>query len=151
MNCEIHPLSKDGLGDIVDVLMRIDMDTIGERWLRGNFLVDLPGKWQCSWAAVQDGRTVAFVIASVKVDSIHVHRIAVASEVRGNGIGSVLLERVARCAVELDMPWVTLRVAADNLGAIRFYDRLGFESQGSDLELLNLRIAADSLRDAART
>lgn len=151
MNCEIHPISKDGLEDVVDVLMRIDTDTIGERWEKGNFLVELPGKWRCSWAAVQDGRTVAFVIASRKADSIHVHRIAVAREVRGRGIGSVLLERVAQCAEELDMPWVTLRVAADNVGAVRFYDRLGFESQDSDLELLNLRIAADSLRDAART
>ena len=57
--------------------------------------------------------------------------VSVARAFRGRGVGSALLERLlawARASAQIER--VELGVFANNTGAIRLYERLGFEVEG---------------------
>jgi ribosomal protein S18 acetylase RimI-like enzyme len=88
-------------------------------------------------------------MASIKPTGLHVHRITVSTAYHRRGVGTKLLQQVARCALQRGIPTVTLRVAAQNAGAIQFYNRLGFHQQRVNAELLDLAIAAQTLLAAS--
>ncbi|MDA0285427.1 MAG: GNAT family N-acetyltransferase [Planctomycetota bacterium] len=57
---------------------------------------------------------------------LNVHDLAVTADCRGQGVGTLLLDAIARRAQELGCCRVTLEVASDNPGAKRLYERSGF-------------------------
>ena len=58
---------------------------------------------------------------------LNIHDLAVHSDARGQGVGTLLLDAVALRAKELGCCRVTLEVVAQNGGAKRLYERVGFE------------------------
>lgn len=75
---------------------------------------------------IRQGRVEERVMPHVPRDSLYVISLAVAAKSRNQGIGSVLLRRVVEEAIGAGLRSVALDVAADNDGAIRFYEREGF-------------------------
>jgi len=82
-------------------------------------------------AETADGEMVGFVI-------VHVERVAmgwrayvvtldVAAEWRQKGLGRRLMREAEACAVTAGVRWMQLHVFTGNAGAIRFYERLGYE------------------------
>jgi ribosomal-protein-alanine N-acetyltransferase len=82
-------------------------------------------------AETVDGEMVGFVI-------VHVERVAmgwrayvvtldVAAECRQQGLGRRLMREAEACAVTAGARWMQLHVFTGNAGAIRFYERLGYE------------------------
>lgn len=61
------------------------------------------------------------------VDVGSIQNIGVTPAHRGQGIGSVLLARSLQGFQSVGIRWVTLEVTANNTGAIRLYQRIGFE------------------------
>jgi ribosomal-protein-alanine N-acetyltransferase len=116
----------------MDRVLEIDKGMQAESWSASHFLQELPEKWHISRAAIQSGELIGFMIASSKRGSLHVHRISVAPEYRGNGIGSALIHRLAEDAEVLGVRSITLKVSRVNTQAIRFYMRLGFRTTGGD-------------------
>ena len=57
---------------------------------------------------------------------LNIHDLAVTSECRGQGVGTMLLDAVAQRARELGCCRVTLEVDTDNPGAKKLYERSGF-------------------------
>lgn len=57
---------------------------------------------------------------------LNIHDLAVTSEYRGQGVGTLLLDAVAARARELGCCRVTLEVDSDNPGAKKLYERAGF-------------------------
>lgn len=149
MDYDIVHLSPELLRMHLEDLLVMDEATMGEKWESHHFFLDLPGKWECSWLALDGDRPIGFVIASIKPTGLHVHRITVSSAHHRRGVGTKLLQQVARCALQCGIPTVTLRVAAQNAGAIEFYHRLGFHQQQVNAELLDLVIAAQTLLAAS--
>jgi ribosomal protein S18 acetylase RimI-like enzyme len=145
MDYEFTSLSFELLQIHLKDLLAIDEKTLGEKWERRHFLLDLPGKWEYSVIAFDAGKPAGFVIASIKSEGLHVHRIVVASSYQGRGLGTQLLQRVAQSALQRDISLITLRVAAQNLGAIRFYNRLGFCRELTESDLLNLYVVPEVL------
>ena len=77
------------------------------------------------------GKITGFVI-------VHVERIAtgwrayvvtldVATEFRQKGLATRLMREVEACAMAAGVTWMQLHVFTENAGAIRFYERLGYE------------------------
>jgi len=141
-------VTRELLGEFCDDFIAIDCGTIGERWEREHYAMELPGKWDSSWVAVDGGIPVGFVIASLKDTGVHVHRIAVAHSARGTGVGTRLLGRVRESAIRQGAKRVTLCVSARNGTALRFYQRLGFSIEDPASELLNLSISVQALGGA---
>lgn len=58
--------------------------------------------------------------------AVYVHRLAVAQDARGKGLGPALLNWVRLRAVEQGKKFVRLDCASDNPGLRKFYERLGY-------------------------
>ncbi len=58
---------------------------------------------------------------------VFLHKLYVLPETQGRGIGAALLEEVARRAGQRGAGTISLRVNRGNAGAIRVYERAGFE------------------------
>ena len=64
------------------------------------------------------------------VDQIHINNLAVRPELRGRGLGSLLLQRILEEAERIGAPNATLEVRRSNAAARRLYERAGFELAG---------------------
>ena len=138
MTIDIQPLTAEVLARHVTEFLEIDEKTIGERWGKDQFRLDMPGKWDYSRVALDDhGKALGFAVASLKPQGIHIHRIAVSESCQGQGIGKHLLGAVAAVAHGHGVTAMTLKVAKQNVHAVRFYLGLGFvESERTATNLL---------------
>lgn len=131
-------LSPEYICAHIEQFKAIAADIPKESWTLENYLYDLPRKWEFSMAvtAVETGQLIGFVIASDKSAAIHIHKFAVHPHHRNSGIGQQLLSfferRVKQAA---DCKTVSLYVDTQNEGAIRFYERNGFEAAGSEASM----------------
>jgi ribosomal-protein-alanine N-acetyltransferase len=81
--------------------------------------------------AFTDGdELVGYAFVSRYVDAWHVMNVAVANAYRRRGIASALLERMFEVTGTDPRRGYTLEVRVSNLGAIRLYEQLGFETRG---------------------
>ena len=64
------------------------------------------------------------------VDDIHITNIAVRKDLRGNGIGSILLNELIKISKETDKQFLTLEVKDTNEPAKCLYKKHGFKIQG---------------------
>ncbi|UFP94642.1 2-amino-4-hydroxy-6-hydroxymethyldihydropteridine diphosphokinase [Gloeobacter morelensis] len=84
------------------------------------------------WVAEEpEGALVGFTQVLVVGRVAHLARLYVAPEVQGIGIGSALWRLVHKKLAALGVRVCNLTVLATNIGAIRFYERKGFERTGS--------------------
>jgi ribosomal protein S18 acetylase RimI-like enzyme len=120
-------------------LDRSIVDEIGppyatEAWDEEAFLLELPRKWDLSVVALQDGgRAAGYWIASERLPGCaYAHRVAVASELRGRGIGRLLFGRGLDLALGAGMERQALSVRPENAGAVSFYEGLGFRQADAE-------------------
>lgn len=102
-----------------------------ESWRRST---DAPG-WERCFGAFDDERMVAHVdlTGGTLYSSLHRARLGIGVEraYRGQGTGSALLTAVLTWArKERALSWVDLSVFAHNEGALRLYERFGFQQIG---------------------
>jgi [ribosomal protein S18]-alanine N-acetyltransferase len=143
---EIRILSRALVREHLERLLEMDRETPGERWAEPQFLLDLPGKWECSRLALVSSEVVGgFAIASFKENGIHIHRLVVAAGFRGRGLGRALLKSVAADAAAREVSTLTLKVGLSNEEARRFYENLGFEESGRDLRNVALTVRVSAL------
>ena len=58
---------------------------------------------------------------------INIHDLVVMKDWRGKGIGRMLMEEIARKAVDLDCAKITLEVRDDNVYAQKLYKKMGYQ------------------------
>jgi ribosomal protein S18 acetylase RimI-like enzyme len=68
--------------------------------------------------------------ARTRRDVGHVFGLFVRPEARRRGIGTLMLQAVARVAREHGARWIVVDLELGNEEALRFYERLGFEETG---------------------
>jgi ribosomal protein S18 acetylase RimI-like enzyme len=124
MTFHIKQLSKDWLKSNVQNFVKISSDNIpDEYWNETHFLTDLPKKWEYSCLCTDiNGNLVGFLIASEKEHSIHIHKFVVNAAAQGNGIGTMMFNRLLE---KVSKP-ITLKVHTKNKAAISFYEKKGF-------------------------
>jgi [ribosomal protein S18]-alanine N-acetyltransferase len=93
---------------------------------------ELSPYWPNGFLVIEDmGRIVGFLfgILSSEMES-RVVMLAVKKEYRNKGLGTMLLNRYLLESANRGVQFISLEVRANNLPAIRFYQRLGFMMTG---------------------
>jgi ribosomal protein S18 acetylase RimI-like enzyme len=123
------------------------LDEAGEAQLRNRWHEQDLG-YRELWVAEQDGALVGTVSLRHNYDSesMHLFALEVATERRGEGIGSAIVERVIEEARSRGCTRVYLEVRADN-PARRLYHRLGFRRVGNTFVNAWWRFNDDGTRD----
>jgi ribosomal protein S18 acetylase RimI-like enzyme len=125
----IETLTAELAAEHADALLAMTADVDWDDWTRDNLLADRAGKWERSLLAVAaDGSPVGWAVISETATGLHLHHIVIAPSARGGGVGATLMAELMDSAGDGE---VTLKVHPDNAGALRFYDRLGFERDGT--------------------
>lgn len=134
---QIIPISKEYLKDNLNSFISILKDIPNEYWNKDNFLLDLPCKWEYSFVALDNNKILGFLIASCKVNNIHIHKLMIDSKCRGNGIGSFLINHLEEKAKnQFDM--MTLKVYKDNVNAIKFYYNHNYKKIDDSNDLITM-------------
>ncbi len=90
-------------------------------------LPDAAGKWHIRMRLISLIFAPMFrIMDTLRDEDFYLLAIAVDSELRGKGIGSVLLAEVERQARAAGARWLALDADAGNTGAIKLYQRIGF-------------------------
>ena len=127
MNVELRRLDSGHL-DIVEAIERQAYPT---PWSRSMFDAELRKPSSLALGAFTgEDVLVGYAFVSRYVDAWHVMNIAVANEFRRRGIASALLERLFDVTATDPRRGYTLEVRVSNEGAIKLYERLGFEARG---------------------
>jgi ribosomal-protein-alanine N-acetyltransferase len=117
-------------GDL-EAVEEIERASYPTPWSRSMLAAELrkPGSLALG-AFLEGGSMVGYAFVSRYVDAWHVMNIAVAPAYRRRGIATALLQRVLDVTGGDPRRGHTLEVRVSNLGAIRLYERLGFQSRG---------------------
>jgi ribosomal-protein-alanine N-acetyltransferase len=123
---EIRPLQLRDLNAIEEIEKR----SYPTPWSRSMFASELAKPSSLCMGAFDDGRLVGYLIISRYVDAWHVMNVAVDPDFRRQGIATTLLARLFERTADDERRGYTLEVRVSNAGAIRLYERLGFEPRG---------------------
>ena len=127
MKVELRRLDAADL-DRVEVIER---ESYGTPWSRSMFDAELRKPSSLALGAFTgDDALVGYAFVSRYVDAWHVMNVAVADAFRRRGIASALLGRLFEVTESDSRRGYTLEVRVSNSGAIRLYERLGFEARG---------------------
>ena len=80
-----------------------------------------------SWIATLDGKNVGTVAAVDRGDEVYVRSMAVTPGARGAGVAAALLDAVTQFALDVGARRMRLSTTPFLHGAIRLYERAGFE------------------------
>ena len=127
MNVQLRRLEA---GDL-DVVEEIERESYSTPWSRSMFAAELRKPSAIAIGAYrEEGELVGYAFVSRYVDAWHVMNVAVAHSFRRRGVASALLERIFDVTESDPRRGYTLEVRVSNTGAIRLYERLGFEARG---------------------
>jgi len=130
---QIRDFSRDEFLAHEAAFLEIAADVPGEYWTRRHFLADLPGKWRLSFVLWQEASPIGYAILSrPEEDHVHLHHFMIHADRRNRGGGGDMIEECLRRATADGAPRLTLKVAAANEPAQRFYRRHGFTETSSD-------------------
>jgi ribosomal-protein-alanine N-acetyltransferase len=123
-------LRRLGQGDL-DAVEEIERASYPTPWSRTMFAAELrkPGSLALG-AFLEDDTIVGYAFVSRYVDAWHVMNVAVTPPYRRRGIATSLLERLLEATAGDPRRGHTLEVRVSNVGAIRLYEQLGFQSRG---------------------
>ena len=121
----IRPLGYSDLPQVIAIERR----AFPTAWSLGMFVLELSKPSGICLAAIRDARVVGYLICARYAEVWHLMNIAVDPAVRGQGVGTALLEQMVARAGE-DAAY-TLEVRPSNATAIALYERFGFRSAGT--------------------
>jgi ribosomal-protein-alanine N-acetyltransferase len=115
----------------LDAVEEIERASYPTPWSRTMFAAELrkPGSLALG-AFLEDDTIVGYAFVSRYVDAWHVMNVAVTPAYRRRGIATALLERLLEVTAHDPRRGHTLEVRVSNVGAIRLYEQLGFQSRG---------------------
>lgn len=141
-NLRIVNITRDYMVKNLDKLFAIELNwtDIGEEpWKKENFLLDLPLKWELSFAAENGDSIIGYLIGSEYTPKVsRVHKIVVDYLYRGHGIGKQLMEQYFGACLEKDIKYSQLKVFPENKPANEFYIKLGYQKTGEEKGVDNL-------------
>jgi [ribosomal protein S18]-alanine N-acetyltransferase len=123
---QIRPLDLSDL----DAIEEIEQKAYPTPWSRSMFASELAKPTSICLGAFEGTDLVGYIINSRYVDAWHVMNVAVHPEHQRRGVATAMLERLFELTRGDERRGYTLEVRVSNDGAIRLYERLGFESRG---------------------
>ena len=119
------PMSSADLREVVE----LELQSQAFPWSRRNFEDALAAGYP-AWIVRRQDSVIGFCVAMPTPDELHLLVIAVSSEVRRQGVGSMLLEQVLRTAESVAVERVLLEVRPSNERALVFYQDKSFKEIG---------------------
>lgn len=96
-----------------------------------------------SEGAARPGRIIGYAGMWLVIDEAHITTIAIRTQVRGAGLGELLLTSMIEAATEMGADRITLEVRVTNTPAQRLYEKYGFKREG-----VRTRYYSDNNEDA---
>ena len=128
-----------------DEFLAIADDIPGEYWTLQNFLIDLPAKWDLSFALWQNDLPIGYAILSKKSeDQVHLHHFMIDRDHRAKGWGTRMITEMSDRAEAAGATLLTLKVEKSNASALRFYSRNGFSFRAEERSFIILSTSFDS-------
>lgn len=122
-NIEVVPMSLDHIDDV----MTVEHLSFRIPWSRSAFIEEITNnKFAIYISAAIKGQTVGYAGMWKVCDEGHITNIAVHPDYRGNGIGSLLIEKLIDIARQEGISSMTLEVRRSNLVAQSLYNKYGF-------------------------
>lgn len=138
---EIETLNKRSILKYMNALIDIDRNILqsygnrfsSERWEAENFLLDLPGKWELSLVALTKEKVVGFCICSFyNDDKCYAYRVVVAEDHKRKNIGKKMIFSLFEKCKAKKIKNIIVEVNIENVPALQFYNKMGFEIIESD-------------------
>jgi ribosomal-protein-alanine N-acetyltransferase len=114
----------------VEEVVRVENDAYPFPWTRGNFLDSLANRYAAWVLREADGRLAGYFLLMFAVDDVHLLNITVRPDLQGQGIGSILLDKVSALAEAAGIYQILLEVRPSNQHALAVYRHAGFEMIG---------------------
>ena len=119
----------------LEPILAIEKNSFKWPWGRLSFEGELRIKSSCNFVAKSteeptEGQIIAYAIWRLLADEMHILKVAVIPDRRGQGIATRLLERCFAWSVEQGAVSAHLEVRPSNVAAVELYRKLGFEVVG---------------------
>jgi ribosomal-protein-alanine N-acetyltransferase len=123
----ICPMKEEDLGQVLE----IEQNSFPHPWLRQHFIDELNSPYAFPLAAFDpSGRLVGYICPMQLLDEGHILDVAVAPDLRGAGVGRLLVQQVLDDCRLGGASFVSLEVRASNFSAIGLYKKMGFAEVG---------------------
>ena len=115
----------------IDGVLAVEEATFSIPWTRSDFEREVrENAMAIYYVAVKDGKIVGYAGMWHIITEGHITNVGVLEEVRGLGIGSMLMEKLLEEAAEKRMTGMTLEVRISNAPAQALYHKYGFQTEG---------------------
>lgn len=122
----IRPMEADD----VDSVHRIECDSFSMPWSRQGFLDALKMEQNILLVAEEDGVIYGYACTYVSFDEGELTNIAVDKNMRGNGIGQLMIKKMQEIAGQTGVDRIVLEARVSNQAAIGLYKKMGFAELG---------------------
>jgi ribosomal-protein-alanine N-acetyltransferase len=112
----------------IDAVMALEQESFTNPWTRETLVWELTNSDVTRVYLLRDAedRAIAFCVAWVLFDELHINTLAVRPDRRRQGVATILLQEVMAEAAREGTRRATLEVRASNAAALQLYARLGF-------------------------
>jgi ribosomal-protein-alanine N-acetyltransferase len=123
----ICPMAEDDLEQVLSIEAR----SFPHPWLRQHFIDELNSPYAFPLSAFDhSGRLVGYICLMQLLDEGHIMNVAVDPDLRGSGVGRMLVQKVLDHCRDTGATFVSLEVRESNLPAITLYRKMGFIEVG---------------------
>jgi ribosomal-protein-alanine N-acetyltransferase len=112
--------------DDIDKVYALEVRFFPNPWPRSFFEHDLVAKKTIAFVVEYEKEMVGYSLASCNDGKFHITNIAVTKECQRKGIGSELIHRLEKIALDRECTRAYLEVRIDNTAAIKMYESLGY-------------------------
>ena len=127
MNIEISSIKNEH----IPYLVKIEKEAFSTPFKEKDFEEIINSGISSALVATLDGDPVGHISYTVILDECQIINVAVSSNMRGQGIGSFIMEHFIKNMKDLGVCKVFLEVRASNSCAIGLYEKMGFFSVGT--------------------
>jgi [ribosomal protein S18]-alanine N-acetyltransferase len=116
----------------IDGVLKIEEEAFSLPWTRDAFVQEMTTNLHAYYIVAENdhGQIVGFCGMWMIVDESHITNVAVAEQVKGQGIGEGLLREAIRVAREHEVVLMSLEVRVSNTIAQNLYRKLDFQNGG---------------------
>jgi ribosomal-protein-alanine N-acetyltransferase len=111
-------------------IMKIETRAYAFPWTAGIFRDCMGAGYSC-YVLEMNAEIIAYAVMSVGAKEAHILNICVSPDLRGEGYGYVLMDKLVALARQLHADMMFLEVRPSNEAARRLYDKLGFNEIGT--------------------
>jgi ribosomal protein S18 acetylase RimI-like enzyme len=133
-NCRAIPIDRSWTKDHMNDILPLFQDSRFLPWGEREILMDVPGKWEESFALFEGGELKAISFNSVREERTYIHAIISHREHRKRGYGSLLLRALQLNAIQKGRGGIRLCVSDDNPSAKAWYESHNFSLIQQDPE-----------------